>query len=98
MSHHERKEFTDDVRRRLAAILAALVITVALAVTNVVYVDWVHRQYERNDLAAKHESDRRWCDLLGTYVTAYREQPPGTELGRDIATKIEALWREFGCE
>lgn len=86
-----------DVRRRLAAILAALLVVVVVVVVNVVYVGHVQDQAERRDVVIRHESDRRWCDLLGLYVTSYRDNPPATELGREVAIKIEALWREFGC-
>lgn len=94
----QRIEFTDAVKRRLVAILCAVLIAVGLAVTNVIYVNHVHDEAARRDAQIRHESDQRWCDLLGAYVEAYREQAPATELGRDIAVKIEKLWREFGCE
>lgn len=76
----------DKIKRSLIVVLACVVLAVVLGVANAAYVNHVHRQ-----------SEQRWCDLLGTYVTAYRDTPPSTELGREVAIKIEALWYEFGC-
>lgn len=49
---------------------------------------------------AKHvdnESNQRWCGLVVRLDDTYREKPPGTELGRDIATEFQKLRHDFGC-
>lgn len=97
MNEHERTEFANAVRRRLGAILAALACSVGLALVNVAYVEHVQDQAAARDVAIRRESDARWCALLGRYVRAYRDEPPSTQLGRDIAAELTALWREFGC-
>lgn len=43
------------------------------------------------------ESEQRWCALLTTMDTAYREQPPTTPTGRRLATDVAELRAQFGC-
>lgn len=49
---------------------------------------------------AKHvdsESNQRWCGLVVRLDDTYREKPPGTELGRDIANEFKQLRQDFDC-
>lgn len=46
---------------------------------------------------AARESEQRWCGLIRTMDRAYREQPPTTDLGRQLATDIGQLRRDFRC-
>jgi hypothetical protein len=70
-------------RWRLVALVLAFA---ALMFAGVLYTRHVQR-----------ESDRRWCDLLVTLDTAYRSQPPATELGRRVAAAMARLRADFGC-
>ncbi|KPC64739.1 hypothetical protein, partial [Streptomyces chattanoogensis] len=46
---------------------------------------------------AARESEQRWCGLITTMDRAYREEPPATDLGRQLARDIAELRREFRC-
>lgn len=43
------------------------------------------------------ESERQWCSVVTTLDTAYRESPPTSPLGRQLAAAFADLRREFGC-
>jgi hypothetical protein len=48
----------------------------------------------------RREDDRRWCDLLGTFLTPQPTTPPQTPQearGRLVTEKIRQLYHEFGC-
>lgn len=66
------------------ALVTSLVI---LTVGGIWYTGW---SQERNN--------RKFCDVVGTTVDAYREAPPATEVGRNLQRKSEQLYRDLGCE
>lgn len=46
---------------------------------------------------AARESEQRWCGLIVTMDRAYREQPPTTPTGREMAARVGGLRESFGC-
>lgn len=57
---------------------------------------------DRKDDEARVESDRRWCTLLDNLDRAYKEIPPSTPTGRNVAQEIHRLRTDpqptgFGC-
>lgn len=47
--------------------------------------------------AAEREADRRWCAIVTLFDDAYQEQPPPTELGRQIARAMHDLRLSLDC-
>lgn len=43
------------------------------------------------------ESDRKWCSIVETLNTSYRQQPPTTPSGRNVAANIAELHRSLNC-
>jgi hypothetical protein len=43
------------------------------------------------------ESNRNWCSLVNTLDDTYRQQPPTTPTGRQVAAEIHALRVRLGC-
>ncbi len=68
------------------ALVAILVSMLAMAGAAVLIAD-----------RAARESEQRWCGLITTMDRAYREEPPATDLGRQLARDIAELRREFRC-
>lgn len=68
------------------AIAVAFFAVVAIALAGVVYTSYVQRQ-----------SERKWCSVVSTLDDAYRETPPATAPGRNLAASIADLRRELGC-
>lgn len=66
--------------------LLALVLSVVLFVTTIWYANHVAR-----------ESDRNWCSLISTLDDTYRQQPPRSPTGRQVADEVHALRIRFGC-
>lgn len=51
-------------------------------------------EVERRDSAA---SARKFCKVVSTMDDAYRETPPKTVAGQNMADSIAELRRELGC-
>ncbi len=43
------------------------------------------------------ESDRKWCSIVETLDSSYRQQPPTTPSGRNVAANIAELRRSLHC-
>lgn len=43
------------------------------------------------------ESEQRWCQLIATLDDAYRETPPATAAGLNVARGIADLRRDLNC-
>lgn len=67
-------------------VVVALVLAVVSAAASMVYANRV-----------AHESERQWCGVVTALDDAYRQEPPQTPTGREIADSIAELRREFGC-
>ncbi|MFG1847764.1 hypothetical protein [Micromonospora carbonacea] len=67
-------------------LVACLIAAVVSAVSSMAYANRVAR-----------ESERRWCGIVVAQDDAYRQQPPITAAGRNIAEALAGLRRDFGC-
>lgn len=67
----------------VAMVIASLVVAVGLTIGYVA--------------KARAQDDRRWCDLLGTLTQPQPTAAPQTPQGRQVAAKLQELYREFGC-
>ncbi|MEU6387665.1 hypothetical protein ABZ847_29375 [Streptomyces bauhiniae] len=47
--------------------------------------------------AAAAQSVQRWCGVVSTLDDAYRQAPPQTPTGRQIADDIRRLRADFNC-
>lgn len=74
-------------------LLAVLVSLLMLGGAGWWYTTYAIAQQER----AERESDRRWCQLLGTLDDAYRAAPPQSETGKRLAADVHNLRAELGC-
>lgn len=72
-------------RRPLAivSVLVAMFVAVGLSVGYTAY--------------SRKQDDRQWCALVSTLDDTYRQQPPTTDLGRQIAAEMHRLRQRFGC-
>lgn len=43
------------------------------------------------------ESDRKWCSIVETLDSSYRQSPPTTPSGRNVAANIAELRRSLNC-
>ncbi len=43
------------------------------------------------------ESNRKWCSLVITLDDAYKETPPTTAAGKNVAESLHRLRGELGC-
>lgn len=66
--------------------LLALVLTVVLFITTIWYANHVAR-----------ESNRNWCALISTLDDTYRQQPPTSPTGQQVAAEFHALRLRLGC-
>jgi hypothetical protein len=80
---------TGALRATPAIIIVFISFTLALGMT-ITYV-----------AKARHEDDRRWCELLTTLSQPQPTTPPLTPQevrGRRVAEEINQLRRSFGCD
>lgn len=68
------------------AVVVAFIACAAIAAASVFYAAHVQR-----------ESDRKWCSLVITMDDAYRQTPPTTAPGKNLAASIAELRRKLGC-
>lgn len=43
------------------------------------------------------ESERKWCSIVVTLDDAYRQTPPSSTVGRQLAADMAQLRRDLGC-
>lgn len=48
-------------------------------------------------LHANAESDRKWCSIVGTLDESWRESPPTSPSGKNLAGDIRRLREELRC-
>jgi len=80
------------------AMTVTFAVMIAFAAASVLYANARAERSERRAEQIDRESNRRWCELLGTYDDAYRDSPPVTETGRTLGYQISRLRTEFGCD
>ena len=70
----------------LYAVLLVLVMSIVLYSTTIWYANYEARQ-----------SQRAWCSLISTLDDTYRQQPPTTPTGLQVAAEVHALRLRLGC-
>jgi hypothetical protein len=45
----------------------------------------------------QQESERKWCSIVTTLDSAYRQQPPQTPTGKQVASDMAQLRRSLRC-
>lgn len=79
--------------RAVYATIVVFVTLVGLVLVGVQYVDHVdHRSEQRNIDRA-----REICGLISVLDDAYRDTPPTTPLGRNVASEVHAYRLKLGC-
>lgn len=73
-------------RRVLYALIVALVTAISVASISVYYANYVDRK-----------SNQRWCGMVVALDNTYREKPPNSDLGRDLANEFRKLRHDFDC-
>jgi hypothetical protein len=76
---------TGAIRAWASVLMVIVSFGLALGLT-IAYVARVHR-----------DDDRRWCALLSNLDDAYRQNPPTSPTGRQIAADMHNLRVGFGC-
>lgn len=86
------------------ALVAVFVTSIALAVANVAYTNYVDQR--RADSArtgveaqrrAAEQTKAGVCALVDANVQVYQETPPQTAAGKNLAAAWETLKVQFGC-
>jgi hypothetical protein len=80
------------------AMTVTFVVTIAFAAASVLYANHAAEQAVERSNEIDRESNRRWCALLTTLDDAYKQTPPKTDAGRNLAAETVRLRREFGCQ
>jgi hypothetical protein len=44
-----------------------------------------------------NRSNHRWCGLVKLFNEAYKENPSPTPLGKNIASEMHRIYKEFHC-
>lgn len=80
------------------ALMVSFLACVVVAVGSVWYADVAAEKANARANAERAESDRRWCDLMAALDDAYKQNPPTTPAGLDIASKVHKLRVDLGCQ
>ncbi len=74
-------------RKAIVAILSAFICLLIGVVSSFQYADYIDRR-----------SNQRWCGVVRLFNTAYVENPPPSTLGKEIASAMVNLEKEFSCK
>lgn len=73
-----------------------LTVFAVLALAQMVSLGFMIRLYHQGQ-AESRDNDRKWCTLLVQMDDAYKSNPPGTQVGKDIAAAIHQRVIDLGC-
>ncbi len=77
-----------------AAMLASSLVVGVVAVVIALHVN---AESDRKAELARRESERKWCSIVITLDSAYRQQPPQTPTGQELAESIAGLRSSLHC-
>lgn len=77
----------------IVVLLTVLLSSAGLAVSGIIYTDHVAEQQRQDDIRRSQEI----CGLIKLFDDAYRQQQPGTELGRRVATEMHRYREALHC-
>ena len=73
------------------AVTAVVVSCLLVSVVGVTYT-------KKTTDHAVHKSEQNWCDIIRTLDDAYRQTPPQTEAGKNLAKQMHELRIRFECD
>jgi type II secretory pathway component PulK len=79
------------------ALVVVLIICVSLCVAAAALSLAANTRSEKRETAARHASERTWCSVIITLDDSYRETPPSTSAGKNVAEGIARLRTQFRC-
>jgi hypothetical protein len=77
-----------------AAILAS---SLVMSLASMGIALHVNAESDRKAEVARVESERKWCSIVITLNDSYREQPPTTATGKNVAAGIAELAKSLDC-
>lgn len=80
--------------RQKYAFIVSIISCVAIAVTCILYTNWVDNKRE----ASERKSDRQWCELVTFYDNYYQKNPPQSDLAKQQAALMHARRVSLGCD
>jgi hypothetical protein len=83
-------------RYKIAVAVAVLVALVS-APSAMFYANRVARQAEQRARQESLDNDRKWCSVVETIDGSYREAPPVTPTGKNLASAIRELRSSLPC-
>jgi hypothetical protein len=87
MMEDPHKQVYITVPRKLAiAVLTSFTCLFIGVIASFQYTDFVDRR-----------SNQRWCGIVALFNSAYVENPPTTNLGKEIAVAMLNLETDFSC-
>jgi len=61
------------------------------------YANSVGEKSDQNTEQIIRESQLKWCGIVTLFDDTYKENPPETSTGRQLASEMSKLRVEFGC-
>lgn len=74
-------------RKLMVAAVAAFLSMLIMTASSIQWANYIDRR-----------SNQRWCELVVLFNTEYRENPPTTVLGKQIAAAMLVLQDDFSCK
>lgn len=84
-------------RRHIWTIITALLVSLASGPSTMLYANRVAAQAERRATQVAYENELKWCSVVNTMNAAYRESPPQTPTGKQLARNMTALSADLRC-
>lgn len=84
-------------RTVLYALVITMLLVLAVGVNSVVYANSVGRKAERTSNETVAKSQQAWCAVINTLDEAYKQIPPTTQFGRQLADSIHNLKAQYHC-
>ena len=79
------------------SLAVILIICISLTVATTVLALAANKRSEARERTARLTSERAWCSVIITLDDSYRETPPTTPAGKNVAEGIARLRTQFRC-
>lgn len=83
----EKPTFIMVPRKLMIAWTASFIVMLIMTGSSIQWANYIDRR-----------SNQRWCGLVSLFNQAYRDNPPTTILGKDIAIEMLNIQRDFSCK
>lgn len=67
--------------------MVSYIVAIVMGVAAIQYAEYVDRR-----------SNHQWCEIVKAVDASYKERPPETPSGQELAAEFARLKQEFGCE